>query len=121
MELNNFSIKGLRQLRAIEALVENDVRVQDLGSIIGALNPRQTIMELRRQGFYGIIKTRRFREKDRDKKTCWPGEYYIPKEYKFLVMEVIKKCATSVCEISEAAKNDIPYHLYVEEVKKCKN
>jgi hypothetical protein len=121
MELNNFSIKGPRQLRAIEALIENDVRVQDLGSIIGALNPRQTIMELRRQGFYGIIKTRRFREKDRDKKTCWLGEYYIPQEYKFLVAETLKKCATSVCEISEAAKNDIHSHLYVEEVKKCKN
>lgn len=121
MELNNFSIKGARQLRAIEALVENDILVQDLGSIIGALNPRQTIMELRKQGFYGIIKTRRFREKDRDKKTCWPGEYYIPKEYKPVVEEILKKCATSVCEISEAAKNDIHSHLYVEEVKKCKN
>lgn len=120
MELKNFYIKGPRQLRVIEALIDNDVHVHDLGSI-EALNLRQTVMELRRQGFYGIIKTRRFREKDRDKKTRWPGEYYIPKEYKSVVGEILKKCATSVCEISEAAKNNIHSRLYVEEVKKCKN
>jgi hypothetical protein len=114
MNLNRFSIENPRQRRAVEALVERDsIQVQEIGTLIGALNPRQTIMELRRQGFDGIIKTRRFRQQDRDKKMCWPGEYYIPPEYKPLMREVLKRYATSVCQRTEAAKNNpCPFTSY---------
>lgn len=75
--------KGPRQKRALEALLSNPegISCRDLGSKIGSLNPRQTIMELRRLNFKGLIITRRFAVKDRDGRDCLPGEYVIPIEY----------------------------------------
>lgn len=72
-----------RQRRAIEVLLSREsISVKDIGPQIGALNPRQIIMELRRQGFSEIIITRRFTVYDRDGKRCLPGEYFIPTELK---------------------------------------
>jgi hypothetical protein len=89
------SILGPRQNRAVRVLVEcESIPVSNLGPIIGALNPRQTIMELRNQGFFGIIRTRRMVEVDRDGKICRPGEYYIPPKLKHFAIEALKKYAT---------------------------
>jgi hypothetical protein len=49
--MNKLIIKGPRQQRALEVLLEGSVTVKDIGPKIGALNPRQVIFELRRQGF----------------------------------------------------------------------
>ena len=92
MEISRLEIKTARQKRAIEALLrEESVSVGDLGAAIGALNPRQTIMELRHQGFRGIIQTRKFDVRDRDGEICYPGEYFILPEYKSVVEMVLKK------------------------------
>lgn len=80
--MNNLRIKSSRQQRAIAILLKKPVTVKDLGPIIGALNPRQVISELRNQGFYGIIETRRFSVIDQDGRLCRPGEYYIPEQLK---------------------------------------
>ena len=84
-------IRGPRQQRAIVALLCNEsVRIQDMERIIGALNPRDVIMQLRRQGFVGI-RTRRFTTLDRDAAICYPGEYYIQpedKEYYKLILQL---------------------------------
>jgi len=54
-------IKNVRQKRAIQILTgKKSVKVKDIGPIIGALNPRQIIMELRRQRFWEIIIARWF-------------------------------------------------------------
>jgi len=83
-------IKSPRQKRAIEALLEKATLVKDLGEIIGALNPREIISQLRKQGFHNIIFTRRFATIDRDGKRCRPGEYYIPKEFSPLLEEILR-------------------------------
>lgn len=84
-------IKSSRQMRALEnLLVKGSYTVSEASKIIGAANPRQSIMELRRQGFGELIKTRRFPVKDRDGKDCYPGEYYLPPEYRPLVERVLK-------------------------------
>lgn len=76
-------IKGPRQRRAIEVLLEQEsVKVREIGDVIGALNPRQIIMELRQQGFENMIFTRRYTTFDQDGKLCRPGEYYIPSPLK---------------------------------------
>jgi hypothetical protein len=62
-----------------------------LGPKIGAQNPRQVISELRRQGFEGIIETRRFTIIDQDGKRCHPGEYHIPQESKLIAEETLKE------------------------------
>jgi len=86
---NNLSINSPRQERAILALLEKSVAVKDLGPIIGALNPRQVIFELRQQGFKGIILTRRFTVIDQDGKRCRPGEYYISIEARAIVEKAL--------------------------------
>ncbi len=103
--MNNAAhIKTQRQKRAIEELLSRDyIQVNDMGPLIGALNPRQTIMELRRQGFLGIILTRRFYIDDRDGKGCRPGEYYILKEQKPLAREALNKYAASTSANAKAA------------------
>lgn len=88
---NKFCIKTARQKRAILALLEKSISVKDLGPIIGALNPRQTISELRQQGFRGIIKTKRFTIIDQDGKKCRPGEYFVPQEFKPILERVLKE------------------------------
>lgn len=80
-----------RQKRALEGLLERPIRVSDMSNVASALNPRQVILELRRQGFYGIIITRRFNYRDRDGKICRPGEYFIPEQLKPLVREALEK------------------------------
>ena len=93
---NVLFIRTPRQKRAIEALLkEESVKVKDLGPRIGALNPRQVIMELRSQGFDKIILTRRLIISDQDGKPCRPGEYYIPSHLKHFAEEILKKNATS--------------------------
>lgn len=89
--MNKIRIKGPRQLRAIEVLLTGPVIVKNMGELIGALNPRQVIFELRNQKFEGIILTRRFDIIDQDGKGCRPGEYYIPEELKPMVEQVLKE------------------------------
>ena len=85
-------IKSPRQKRAIETLIiQVSIAVKDIGELIGALNPCQIVMELRRQGFSDIILTRRYSVKDMDGRTCQPGEYYIPEALKFIAKETLKK------------------------------
>lgn len=82
-----------RQKRALEALLNHPAGIScyALGQFIGALNPRQTVMELRKLNFLGLIVTRRFSVKDRDGRNCFPGEYYMPLEYHASVREALKK------------------------------
>jgi hypothetical protein len=65
-----------------------------MGPLIGALNPWQIVMELRRQGFAGVIVTTYEEVVDRDGKRCRRGLYAIAPEHKPLVEEVLKKEAT---------------------------
>lgn len=87
--MKKFYIKSARQIRALEALLNKDIPVKDLGAIIGALNPRQVIFELRQQGFDGLILTRRYTVIDQDGKRCRPGEYYIPQDVKPMLQEAL--------------------------------
>ncbi len=89
--MNKMLIKGPRQRRAIEVLLNGPVTVKNIGELIGALNPRQVIFELRNQGFENIILTRRFDIIDQDDKQCRPGEYYIPKELKPTVEQALNE------------------------------
>lgn len=90
--MNSLFIKGPRQERAVHLLLQRDgIPIKDIGLLVGALNPRQVISELRGQGFYGIILTRRYTVIDRDGKTCKPGEYYIPDSKKRIVAEALKQ------------------------------
>ena len=92
MKENNLLIKCPRQRRAVQALIEKtSILVKDMVEISGALNPRQTVMELRRQGFLGIIKTRRLTQQDQDGKLCHPGEYFIPSHLKHLAEDALKR------------------------------
>lgn len=100
-----FFIKGPRQKRAIIALLEKSISVSALGLVIGALNPRQIISELRQQGFKGIILTRRYSMIDQDGKKCRPGEYYILEYFKPLIEELLKETAqTPIKLLDRAAK-----------------
>ena len=86
---SKLTIKTPRQIRAVKALLEKDIMVKDLGFIIGALNARQVVMELRRQGFEFFIITRRYTTTDQDGKICRPGEYFIPQEAKSIIGEAL--------------------------------
>lgn len=104
-----FYIQNNRQKRALKALIEKDaITVKDMGPTIGSLNPRQTIMELRRLGFDRIILTRRFTVEDMDGKKCQPGEYYIPSEWKIIAKKVLEyttlkqQTSKAACEISDS-------------------
>ncbi len=100
----NLFIKNSRQKRAVQELLSRAcVQVKDMGPLIGALNPRQMIMELRHQGFQDIILTRRFSVPDRDGKGCQPGEYYIPPELKHLAREALIKYTAIESTNSKAA------------------
>ena len=95
MEKIEFYIKNSRQRRALKALLQKtSIPVKDIGIEIGALNPRQIIMNLRHQGFCGFIRTRRFPVVDRDGKTCLPGEYYIPQELKPTIAKFLEECTS---------------------------
>lgn len=83
--MNKLWLKTSRQKRALRALLEGAVAVKDIGQKIGALNARQVIFELRKQGFKDIIQTRRFTVIDQDGRLCRPGEYYIPEHLKLFV------------------------------------
>ena len=89
-------IKGARQARVIRALLNSAVSVKEMGPKTGALNPRQIILELRRQGFKGIIQTRRYTVIDQDGKRCRPGEYYIPHSAKPMVEKALTGYAVQV-------------------------
>lgn len=103
--MNKMHIKGPRQRRAIEALLNSCVTVKNFGTLIGALNPRQVIFELRNQGFEGIILTRRFDTIDQDGKRCRPGEYYISQGSKLLVEKALTEYAIQTrARRSEATK-----------------
>lgn len=86
--MDKLTIRSPRQARAVEVLVEKAVAVKDLGLLIGSLNPRQIILELRRLGLE--IVTRRFRVIDRDGKACHPGEYYLTDSYKPLAKQALE-------------------------------
>lgn len=88
--MNKMRIQGPRQKRAIETLLSGPVTVKNIGTLIGALNPRQVIFELRNQGFDDAILTRRFDIIDQDGKRCRPGEYFIPEDAKPVVRSVLK-------------------------------
>ena len=89
--INKLSIKTPKQRRAVIALLEQAIPVKDLGAIIGALNPRQVISELRQQGFEEIILTKRFTVIDQDGKRCRPGEYVILQEFKPILEAILKE------------------------------
>lgn len=100
------SIRGPRQRRAVEALLTREsIPVSQIGKYIGGNNPRQTIMELRRQGFENIILTRRNKLLDRDGKICWPGEYLIPEEMKPAVRESLNKHVVLGCNAKKGVHN----------------
>jgi len=104
--MTSFSIKSPRQHRAIAVLLEKAVSVKDLGPKIGALNPRQIIFELRRQGFEGLILTRRSTVIDQDGRRCRPGEYYIPQDAKPIVEKALTGYAVQMnARLSESTKN----------------
>ena len=86
-------IKGPRQRRAVQALLDSPhgITCKDLGHLIGALNPQQIISELRRQGFGGVIDTRRFKVSDRDGRACYPGEYYLRPEHRDAVKRALER------------------------------
>lgn len=103
-------IKTRKQKRAITELLEKSIKVSELGALIGALNPRQVIFELRQQGFDRIILTRRFIVIDQDGGRCRPGEYYIPEHLKAIVAENLKesaKLARTLFGKNEAQGNNI--------------
>lgn len=89
--MNILVIKNPRQKRAVEALLEGPICVKDIGPIIGALNPRQVIFELRQQGFDGVILTHKFAVIDQDGKLCRPGKYCIPTEARSIVEQVLRE------------------------------
>jgi hypothetical protein len=94
-------IQRPREERALRALLaHHSISVKDIGIAIGALNPRQTIMQLRNRGFRSIILTRRFEIVDKDGCICRPGEYYIPDELKPQVRDALDK----VCNPFSKAK-----------------
>lgn len=88
---NTPHIKTARQERALLALLKGPISVRDLGPTIGALNPRQIIFELRKQGFKEVIKTREFTVKDRDGNECHPGEYFILDKDKPIIERALKE------------------------------
>ncbi len=88
-------IRSPRQKRAVEALLHDEsIEVKRLGEIVGALNPRQVVMELRQQGFSGIILTTRFVTRDQDGKQCRPGKYFICEHQKPVAREALIKYTT---------------------------
>jgi len=105
---HNLHIKTPRQVRAVEALLAHPegIPCKELGDLIGALNPHQTVMELRRQGFGGVIITKRFEVEDRDGKRCRPGLYLIPDKHCERVKKALKESATGSAA-TEPAANDI--------------
>lgn len=107
--MNKLIIKGPRQQRALEVLLEGCVTVKEIGAKIGALNPRQVIFELRCQGFEGVILTRWFNVIDRDGRRCRPGEYYIPDSFKQMVEDALKsKIAQTAGECSnQSSSSDV--------------
>jgi hypothetical protein len=117
MNRSDKEIKDQRQKRAIEALLKNSsISVLKMGFAIGALNPRQVVMELRRLGFSDIILTRFKRVIDRDGKICRVGEYFIPDELKPLAEESLRKYAAQAPgERSEAASEPNSYNNKTKE------
>ncbi len=106
MDKMNYFISDPRERRAIEVLIQGEaISVKDIGPIIGALNPRQIIFQLREHyGLREVIKTRLFKVKDRDGKVCRPGEYFVSPEDKRILEELLKKVATPSSEGDEMAK-----------------
>lgn len=93
--VNSPYIRSPRQKRAIKALLDGEsIEVKAFGEAIGALNPRQVVMELRHQGFHGVILTRRFEKYDQDGKMCRPGKYFIPSHFKPIAEEALSKYTT---------------------------
>lgn len=109
--MNILVIKCPRQKRAIEALLEGPISVKDIGPIIGALNPRQVIFELRQQGFDGIILTHRSTVIDQDGRRCRPGKYLILEDAKHVVQNVLKAYIDQTSEKRRAVtkNNDKPH------------
>lgn len=98
-------IKTIKQRKALEELLKQAaIPVKDLGPLIGALNVRQVIRDLRLQGFQDIILTRRFLHIDQYGKRSWPGEYFLPAECSSLVEEILKKHTATASENSMAAE-----------------
>lgn len=98
----HLKISSGRQKRALEILLSTpSINVRELGRLIGALNPSQVILELRRQGFGDIIHTRRCVVHDRDGKLCHPGEYYMPEEFKEKVALVLNKNTSREAQTSQ--------------------
>jgi hypothetical protein len=115
--IENFHIKTPRQKRAILALLEKDsIEVKDLGYVVGALNPRQIISELRRQGFEEIIQTKFFEIIDRDGNRCRPGKYFIPPEQKPRIQEFLKRDGLpAVPKVKQPKHSNKGYKKHVRE------
>jgi hypothetical protein len=85
-------IKTTRQQKTVQILIENtEIAVKDLIPLTGALNPPQTISELRKQGFHGIIITRFYEVIDQDGKRCRPGKYFIPLSLKPIAEQALNE------------------------------
>ncbi len=117
--IEHLQIKSQRQKRAINVLIDKaSIEVKDLGILIGALNPRQIIFELRQLGFENIIKTQFFEKKDRDGKRCRPGRYFIPPEFKPIVQAFLERDGLGAVPNKSKCKttNDGSKHYDREEV-----
>ncbi len=86
-------ITAPRQRRALKALLRQSegISCKDLGPLIGALNPRQSIMQLWRLGFKDAIVTESFIVLDQDGKSCRPGRYRILPEHREWVQRVLNE------------------------------
>lgn len=105
-------IKNAKQKRAINELLKGmPIPVKDIGPLIGALNPRQCIMELRRQGFYGIIITERYNSINEYGEKTRPGEYHLAPGFQNIVEEAIriydaKAVATAEAKLAKLKLNN---------------
>lgn len=79
-----------RDRRLLKCLVEMDrVFVRDLRALIGALNPAQNALSLRKAGWN--IKTEKASMRDRDGKLCYPGFYWIGPGEKAKALEFLQR------------------------------
>ena len=92
-----------RNKRLLQCLVDKErVFVRDLRSLIGALNPAQNALSLRKSGWN--IQTDYIAVRDRDGKVCRPGYYWMEtsereRAYEFLkVAERAGGAAPSACD-----------------------